>query len=253
MRRVHREALSEKATVLLCRRAMKIAQAGNRFTRTAERMRARAEESKRLWKQERAPEFKEIENALQRMAPGGAMCVYCEVTRGSGIDHFRPRETYPGRTYDWRNYLWACSDCNSKYKGSQFPLDARGAAMLIDPAEEDPSEHLEFTPATGKLVGRTARGEKTIEVLGFERRGELDRARRDAWVGIPVMLAAFAACCARGDTGGALAIQRFICRLPFAGALRWLLDLLATPRGAELVPSEVLAALDACPEIRHWL
>lgn len=245
MRRVHRDALSEKAMALLRKRTLTIAEAGAKGT-TPDK------ESSRLWKQEKAPEFEEIAETLKRMAPGEDLCMYCAAIPGSGIDHFRPRERYPDQTYDWRNYLWSCSDCNSKYKGSKFPLDEHGAAMLIDPTEDEPSVHLDLTPTTGKLVARTVRGEKTIDVLGFAVRGRLDGARRDAWLGIPVLLTEFTARCARKDAVGALAMQRTICRLPFACALRWMLDLLATPRGAELVPPAVLAAVEAYPEIRDW-
>jgi len=110
--------------------------------------------------------------------------MYCEHSAGSDIDHFWPKEKYPGRAYTWENYLWACGICNSHFKGSKFPRDENGVPLLINPAEEDPREHLLLTPTTGTYVARTKKGEATMPVLGFDRRPALDRSRHDAWLAV---------------------------------------------------------------------
>jgi len=252
MRRIHREPLSEAALELLCKRTCQIAEAGNRHEKNSDRCRARREEADRLWGQERAKAFEEIDRVLRRMAPGHELCMYCEHNIGSDIDHFWPKENYPGRAYTWENYLWSCSICNSHHKGARFPRDERGKPLLINPAEEDPREHLALSPTTGKLVGKTSKGEQTIDVLGFHKRGGLDKARRDAFRAIQQLVVDYAAQCACGNAEEALVIQGLICRHTLASALCDLLQLLDSPGGALLIRPDCRAAIEAHPEIRHW-
>ncbi|MCC6556822.1 MAG: hypothetical protein IT372_28025 [Polyangiaceae bacterium] len=252
MRRVYRLALSDATQELLCKRTVQIAEAGLRRSRIGERIRARKAEAERLWKQERTKPFDEIDAALRDMAPGHELCMYCEYSKGTDIDHFWPKERYPGRAFWWENYLWSCGECNSHFKRSQFPRDERGAPLLIHPAEEDPREHLALSVTTGKLVGLTQKGSETIRVLGFERRGNLDRERHAAWRGVQALILQYAACCRAGDSDLALYLQRCICRHPLAGALLTLRDLLDTPAGASRLDQEIVAAIEAHPEILTW-
>ncbi|UQA62910.1 hypothetical protein [Polyangium aurulentum] len=252
MRRVYREPLSEEALELLCKRTCQIANAGNLSTRNCDRCRARKKEAERLWDQEKTKAFEEIRRVLKRMAHGSERCMYCDDSAGSGIDHFWPKEKYPGRAYTWENYLWSCATCNSTFKGSQFPLDEHGKPLLIHPAEEDPRIHFTLSPKTGKLINKTPKGVQTQITLGFDRRGELDKARKDAFDAIQKFLIDYAAQCARGDTTEALVAQRLICRQPMASALLYLFQLLDSPGGASLIRSDCRAAIEAHPEIRHW-
>ncbi|WP_437312441.1 hypothetical protein [Sorangium sp. So ce385] len=252
MRRVSREPLSEAALALLCRRTCQIADAGHRHRTISERWQARKREAARLWDQERTRAFDEINAVLRRMAPSTDLCMYCEHSAGSDIDHFWPKEKYPARAYTWENYLWACSICNTHFKGTQFPRDERGKPLLINPAEEDPRDHLELSPTTGKLLGKTPKGEKTRIVLGFHKRGYLDEARRDAFRAIQKLVAAYAEACQGGDAEEARACQRLICRHPLASTLSTLLQLLDSPRGASLIDPRCRAAVEAHPEIRTW-
>ncbi|MRG96762.1 hypothetical protein [Polyangium spumosum] len=256
MRRVIREPLSEETLARLCQRTLQIARAGNdpKHTRTSDRCQARKAEADRLWDQEKTKAFDEIDRVLRRMAPGNEQCMYCECSKGSDIEHFWPKEKYPGRAYTWENYLWACGICNTHFKGTQFPRDAQGKPLLVNPTDEDeePSVHLQFTPSSGKLVGLTDKGDWTVRVLGFDRRANLDRDRRDAWRGLQNSIVQYAAACARGDENLALYTQGVICRHPMASVLRTLFDLLDSPRGAELVDADCRAAIHAHPEIRSW-
>ncbi len=256
MRRVHREPLSKDALGRLCQRTQQIGAAGNdpKHTRISDGCKARKAEAARLWDQEKTIAFDEIDRVLRKMAPGNELCMYCEHDTGSDVEHFWPKEKYPGRAYTWENYLWACGICNTHFKGTQFPRDAQGKPLLINPSdsEEEPSDHLQFTPSSGKLVGLTDKGTWTVRVLGFDRRGNLDRNRLDAWKGLQNNIIQYAAACTRGDDAVALYTQRVICRYPMASMLRTLFDLLDSPRGAELVDPDCLAAIQAHPEIRDW-
>lgn len=252
MRKLTREPLSEEAQTLLCKRTACIAEVGSKPTTVAARVRARRAEAKRLWDQERTKAFEEIERKLRRASPGNEFCMYCESGEGSDIDHFWPKKRYPARAYTWENYLWACSVCNSNYKREAFPRDANGAPLLINPLEEDPREHLQLSPRTGKYVSQTEKGRWSIEVFGLNR-GRLEKSRQDAWNSVQVHLIFYRSLCARHDTVAALEIQRTLCRHPHASVLLVLLATFDAPGGAALLHRECVAALEAHPEIRSWI
>jgi len=252
MRRVYRESLSDDARERLCERTFQIGNAGLQHVKPAQRIESRKKRAKDLWDAERTVAFNEIDRVLRRMAPGNALCMYCEHNTGSDIEHFWPKEKYPARAYTWENYLWACAICNSHFKGSKFPRDQNGAPLLVNPAEDDPREHLEFTPTTGKYVHRTKKGEETISALGFDRRGDLDRSRHDVFVAVQALIVSFAKACDRHDDPRALYAQRAICRHPLASVLSTLMDFLDSPRAALLIDHDCIAAVAAYPEIRDW-
>src|SRR5262249_18195858 len=150
-------------------------------------------------------------------------------------------------------YLWSCSICNSNYKGEQFPLDPNGSPLLVDPTRDDPRVHLSFTPHDGRLVGRTSKGNKTIEVLGFDRRRNLDRTRSAAWRAVQTPLLAHEAACAKGDSTQAIEAQRDLCCHPHASLLSVLIELLESPGGATFVDPRCAAVIQNHPEIRRWV
>jgi len=116
------------------------------------------------------------------------------------VEHYRPkgavkqadkRIQYPGYywlVYAWDNLFLSCRECNSK-KGILFPLedDAMRARshhykteneqpLFINPANEEPSEHIGFRGH--RPVPITSRGRETIKGLGLRRDGlEKDRSR----------------------------------------------------------------------------
>ncbi|MBB6239953.1 uncharacterized protein (TIGR02646 family) [Pedobacter sp. AK013] len=134
-------------------------------------------------------------------------CAYCEshidlAVAPSEFDHFRPKNTARGLNeevsrqhywwfvYEWRNIYYSCARCNS-YKASWFPVEGDRAAvgtpyemlhmedrLFVDPCEDNPAEHLEYMP-TGRLIGSSARGFTTIELLKLNR-DELVQARKKA-------------------------------------------------------------------------
>jgi len=120
-----------------------------------------------------------------------AFCERSEIPVTSHIEHFRPRRSeesendelshagYPWLTWTWENLLLACSDCNLA-KSTHFPVDGdrlppfdfdieREAALLLDPTRDQPRKHIRFRLDEGlqkwRPVGRTPRGEATLEVL----------------------------------------------------------------------------------------
>lgn len=90
---------------------------------------------------------------LRQMAGQGARCMYCSDSRGTDIEHFRPKAAYPTQAFRWPNLLLCCSACG-RLKGARFPLDPTGEPLFIDPSHDDPWAHLNFVPETGALMPR---------------------------------------------------------------------------------------------------
>lgn len=139
-------------------------------------------------------------------------CCYCESKlyekadhqKAGDVEHFRPKDgykqdigsetilkpSYYWLAYDWDNLLFSCEVCNNKpYKENKFPLidDTQRAKnyhedinkekpYLINPAKENPDEHLTFRQEF--IVPKSARGKVTIAILGLDRLG-LNQSRKD--------------------------------------------------------------------------
>ncbi|MFH1463421.1 MAG: hypothetical protein ABIO70_03450 [Pseudomonadota bacterium] len=116
-------------------------------------------------------------------------CCYCEARRGckhDDVEHYRPKRQYWWLTWTWENLLFACPSCNRSGKGGAFPLQPGSMVLrageqppggelpvLIDPAAEDPEEHIEFRLVCDHWlpVARSGsrRGAETILLLGLDR------------------------------------------------------------------------------------
>lgn len=96
-------------------------------------------------------------------------CAYCEAkmahVSSPHVEHYRPKNKFPDRVFDWQNWLLSCGRCNDK-KWAHFP-DCDGQPCLLDPTAEDPSMHLDFSGA--RVLGKTHRGEETIKLVGLNR------------------------------------------------------------------------------------
>ena len=133
-------------------------------------------------------------------------CCYCErkilPSNFGDVEHFRPKAGirqkgspalikpgYYWLAYDWNNLLVSCSVCNTAWKQTYFPLlnERRRARwhgdqiadehpMLVDPASEDPRDHIRYDSDSPYAL--TRRGQATIDRLGL-RRGDLREARKD--------------------------------------------------------------------------
>ena len=134
-------------------------------------------------------------------------CAFCEtdaLTVSPGdVEHYRPKaavegdETHMGYywlAYSVENYLPSCGNCNSSGKMNKFPvsgtrayapdddLKAEQPDLLnpFDPADDDPSAHLEFVvggleTAKGTVGSKTNRGKQTIEILRLNREALVNR------------------------------------------------------------------------------
>lgn len=159
----------------------------------------------------------ELKTALAALSHG--KCWYCEskqIRSDNAVDHFRPKnrvadceehEGYWWLAFDWRNYRFSCTYCNSRRisentsggKGDRFPLIdevtralkwtddcAKEQPMLLDPAFSSDPELLWFyingnpTPAISKDVDeiKHKRAKISIELyhLDEERLEEKRRA-----------------------------------------------------------------------------
>ena len=246
MRPIARTSLPTPTVRLLAQRTKKVCRRRKLMTRVAQAM--------SLWKS-RARSFEPVRKILRdSMAPAPGRCMYCEHSEGTAIDHFWPLSKYPERAFLWENYLWACSHCNSNGKRDQFPLDAQGQPLLIDPTSknDDPADHLDLHPATGKFDGRTPQGDASIEVFGLSR-DFLETGRRDAWVSAEVHLEAYANAIAAGDVARAAKIHETLIRAPHGGVLRYLLAISKLPVGPQHIRAGCLAALAKHPEVFGWV
>jgi uncharacterized protein (TIGR02646 family) len=135
-------------------------------------------------------------------------CCYCESkflhSSYGDIDHFRPKagvrqqagdpEIQPGYywlAYDFTNLLFSCEVCNRSHKRTRFPLKnpiarahdhhsdlTQETPLLINPMEEDPTQHIGFREEYPFPIGGSERGKATIECTGLDRE-PLNEARRD--------------------------------------------------------------------------
>lgn len=243
MKRIHRKALSGATLKFLAQRTEKVEAADHP-----------ALEAGRLWKLQRSKAFEEIRRVLRHMASGRERCMYCEDSEGTAIEHFWPKSRFPLRAFEWTNYLWACSHCNSNEKRDRFPRDGRGEPLLIDPTREDPRDHLLFSPATGEYVAQpgSAKGKPSIDVFGLDR-PLLERGRQAAWIGLEVLIPEYATRVENGEDERAQKIEKTVREAAFLGVLAFMLRIADGPNAEQLIHSRCLEAIRQHAEIRTWL
>lgn len=125
-----------------------------------------------------------VVEVLIEMARPRGHCMYCVLSEAGDIEHFWPKAVYPRKAFQWSNMLWCCTNCN-RHKDDEFPLDAQRRPLLINPALDNPWNHLEFYPPTGIITVRTdpatglpfPKGVETVRILKLDRRESL----RDAY------------------------------------------------------------------------
>jgi uncharacterized protein (TIGR02646 family) len=174
--------------------------------------------SKDSWSNKSDTRFAQIRKMLESAAPGRGYCMYCLDSEATSIDHFRPRSEHPYNTFDWDNYVLACSHCNSNEKREQFPVDHRGSHLLLNPFEDDPQMHLHLDIVLGERTARTARGLTTIEVFNLNRT-RLTQGRIDAWRSLNSLLRTYHDLRESGKDDQADAYLVTIQRAPFAEVL----------------------------------
>ena len=116
-------------------------------------------------------------------------CCYCEqiqVPIHNDVEHYRPWSRYWWLAWNWDNLLFACRACNQTGgKLDGFPLSpgsehlsfgeqppGRETPELVDPAGEDPRDHIRFALDPNGRWGIRAvswRGRITLHTLGLLR------------------------------------------------------------------------------------
>ena len=151
--------------------------------------------------------FDLVRSTLEGMCFGVQRCGYCEDSVGDEIEHIRPKNLYPKRTFVWENYLLACGGCNrakgdnfsvldgggdlvnvARRRGAPIRRPAPGTPALIDPRREDPLAFLAleiedtflFLPRDDLRGADETRADYTIDLLKLNR-DVLSRARCRAY------------------------------------------------------------------------
>lgn len=136
--------------------------------------------------------YDELRDLLASFLGHRRRCCFCSDSMGADIEHFWPKEKYPAKAFEYVNLLLACSVCNRK-KTDTFPVDPYSNPQLINPATDDPWDHVFFTPLTGLISPKMVhddkgqviddmKGAKTLELLGDIINGDpAASARRRNW------------------------------------------------------------------------
>lgn len=189
---------------------------------------AQVDQAKALWPlRKMKPVFTEVKEKLVNMCAGARRCHYCEDSMADEIEHFRPKNIYPGQTFVWENYLYSCGPCNGP-KGDRFALfeaetgnrvdltpprkkkseknpprqaPPDGLPLLINPREEDPLDYIFLDILSGSFAFEPwetdpntpayQRAAYTIEVLRLNARDDLVQARRLAYSNYTARLAQY--------------------------------------------------------------
>lgn len=119
-------------------------------------------------------------------------CAYCEGVAAQDIEHFYPKSQYPGRMFQWDNFLRGCKNCNN-FKRDQFPLSPANDPVLLDPCRDDPLDYFVWDFLTGAIgirpeQGFQERGEATTELLRLNIES-LREERRSKFTRVTCLLA----------------------------------------------------------------
>lgn len=95
--------------------------------------------------------FDAIKVKLTAMCSGAERCVYCEDSKADEVEHVFPKDLYPGKCFDWNNYVYACGTCNGP-KNNKFAVfrSDNGAFQLVNKKVND--ELLEPVPGEAALI-----------------------------------------------------------------------------------------------------
>ncbi len=145
------------------------------------------------------PDIREIDidhfRPKGRITDGAGQPVLVEDAEGRPVPH----PGYFWLAYDWRNLLVCCKRCNQPTEGNlgkkdRFPVKGHHARnqdelekeepLLIHPgsgkAEDDPDRHLGVDTRTGVMFAKSERGDKCLEIFGFNDHPDLVEGRQGA-------------------------------------------------------------------------
>ncbi len=125
-----------------------------------------------------------VKDTLRKMQHG--KCCYCEqMLPEETVEHYYPQSRCKNRRNDWKNLLLACGKCN-KEKDNNFPRDACGSPLIIDPSDPtiDPEEHIGFVVDEREVElglpiakNESDLGQTTIDEVGLYIKFYIDRRR----------------------------------------------------------------------------
>ncbi len=75
--------------------------------------------------------FDNVKSVLKDMCSGASICVYCEHNEATDIEHIYPKRLYPEKAFTWANYVFACGNCNSRYKADNFKIFNPAGTIII--------------------------------------------------------------------------------------------------------------------------
>jgi uncharacterized protein (TIGR02646 family) len=169
---------------------------------------AKVAKAQNLWKSkgDRAGKkaFNVIAKELADMCVYVHVCNYCEQNEANDIEHVYPKSFFPSYTFDWKNYILACKQCNSAYKLDKcFVLDDDGTVYevlrghepadqtvaMINPRTDDPLQYMWLNTQTWKFdiqdnlsLKDFNIAEKTLSILQLNERDLLIEDRKNTAV-----------------------------------------------------------------------
>ncbi len=113
----------------------------------------------------------------------GNCCAYTEIRLNGNtdchIDHYRTRNLFPEKTFDYYNMMVSCNaeGYGAKFKDKQITSKS-DYDDLINPVEDNPADYIEFT-FTGDVlsVSGSSKGTKTITYFNLNEKSLLERRR----------------------------------------------------------------------------
>jgi uncharacterized protein (TIGR02646 family) len=146
--------------------------------------------------------FDEIRAKLQKMCVSVGICVYCEQSEASDIEHIYPKSFFPIFAFLWTNYLLICKQCNTAFKLDKcFVMDNLGTIHVtvrgqepahqrmafINPRAVNPADYMiintqnyTFEILEGLSTTDYNKADKTIDILALNTRDTLIAARKAA-------------------------------------------------------------------------
>lgn len=156
--------------------------------------------------------FQRIKADLTAMCVSVEICNYCENNEATDIEHISPKSSFPGRAFEWENYILACKTCNTTYKSDDYaifdpalssavteltprarprPVPPTDDSAFVSPRLEDPLYFLWLDVAGGTFVfsehplltssREKAKAAYTIKLLQLSDRPALTEARKKAF------------------------------------------------------------------------
>lgn len=137
--------------------------------------------------------YRDLRKVLEEALGWRLRCAYCSDSYAADVEHFWPKEKFPGRAFKFENLCLICTPCNRK-KLARFPRTPSGDPLLIDPFFDDPWDSVFFSQTTGWISARVVgvgpdgpqyspKGVATLDVLGDLINAEpVTSARRRSWL-----------------------------------------------------------------------